>query len=342
LSHATTEDTSLIRFAVRARPDGDRGGAVRDFYGLSATGRAFLRHGFDPDPDRPLYIDGAMRSLPGLGLVALACSKARTERTRGELHDDDLWLNVTLEGRRAVWHCGREAVFGAGEALLSTGSQASRNAFSDTRFISFRVPFKPIAAMVPNVEDHLCRPIRADVEALRLLARYGAMLMEDTQICSAPAMQRLVTVHVHDLVALALGAGRDAAQVAAARGGQAARLRAIKADIEDNLARPDLSAATIAARHRLPLRYLQRLFEADGVSCTDYVLKRRLARAHQLLRESFDQPISAIAFASGFGHLSRFNRAFRSRFGQTPSDVRLQAQREEWSQTGNGAAARPH
>jgi transcriptional regulator GlxA family with amidase domain len=153
-------------------------------------------------------------------------------------------------------------------------------------------------------------------------------------------MQRLVTSHVHDLVALALGARRDAAQAAAARGGQAARLRAIKADIEENLAQPDLSAATIAARHRVPLRYLQRLFEADGASCTDYVLKRRLARAHQLLRESFDQPISAIAFASGFGHLSRFNRAFRSRFGQTPSDVRVQAQHDEW--TGNGAAARPH
>jgi AraC-like DNA-binding protein len=233
-------------------------------------------------------------------------------------------------------------VFGDGEALLSTGSQASKNAFSDTRFISFRVPFKPIAAMVPNVEDHLCRPLRRDIEALRLLARYGEALMEDT--CPTPEMQRLVTTHVHDLVALALGAGRDAAQAAAARGGQAARLRAIKADIEDNLAQPDLSAATIAARHRVPLRYLQRLFEADGISCTDYVLKRRLARAHQLLRlpQSFDQPISTIAFASGFGHLSRFNRAFRSRFGQTPSDVRVQAQREEWSQTGNGAAARPH
>ena len=69
-----TGDTDVVRFAVRARPDGDRGSAVRDFYGLSATGRAFLRHGFDPAPDRPLYIDGAMRSLPGLGLVALSCS----------------------------------------------------------------------------------------------------------------------------------------------------------------------------------------------------------------------------------------------------------------------------
>ena len=261
------------------------------------------------------------------------------------MHDDDLWLNITLAGQRAVWHCGREVVFGDGEALLSTGSQVSRNAFSDTRFISFRVPFKPIAALVPDVEDHLCRPIRRDVEALRLLAGYGAALMEDTQTCSSPDMQRLVTAHVYDLIALALGAGREAAQLAAARGGQAARLRAIKADIEDNLERADLSPATLAARHRVPLRYLQRLFEAEGVTCTEYVLKRRLARAHQLLREpqSFGQRISAVAFAAGFSHLSRFNRAFRLRFGQTPSDVRAQAQREGWVVAEHDlGAARPH
>jgi len=52
-----------------------------------------------------------------------------------------------------------EAVFGDGEALLSTGSQASKTAFSDTRFISFRVRFKPIAAMVPNVRG---LPLPAD------------------------------------------------------------------------------------------------------------------------------------------------------------------------------------
>jgi AraC-like DNA-binding protein len=32
--------------------------------------------------------------------------------------------------------------------------------------------------------------------------------------------------------------------------------------------------------------------------------------------------ISAIAYAAGFGDLSYFNRAFRRRFGATPSDIR--------------------
>jgi AraC-like DNA-binding protein len=43
-----------------------------------------------------------------------------------------------------------------------------------------------------------------------------------------------------------------------------------------------------------------------------------------MLRDSRhrERPVSAIAFACGFGDLSYFNRAFRRRYCATPSDVR--------------------
>jgi len=229
-----TDETGVVRLDVRARLDGARGGAVRDFYGFPATNRVFLRHRFTPAPSRPFHVRGAMRSFPGLGLSNLACSASVLERTNADLQDDDLLLNVTLEGQRSAWHCGREVVFGQGEALLSTGSQASKNAFSDTRFISFRVPFKPVAAMVPDVEDHLCRPIRRDVAPLRLLASYGSMLMADTTLDATPKMQHLLATHVYDLLALTLGAGRDATELARSRGGQAAWLRAVTVEATQN------------------------------------------------------------------------------------------------------------
>jgi AraC-like DNA-binding protein len=40
------------------------------------------------------------------------------------------------------------------------------------------------------------------------------------------------------------------------------------------------------------------------------------------------RPVSDIAFDVGFAHLSRFNTAFRARFGATPSDVRMQVRRD--------------
>jgi AraC-like DNA-binding protein len=326
---AAPNDSAVVRISVRTPPDVDPRSGVREFYGNPATGRAFLRHGFEPALDRPLHIDGAMRTYPGLGLGCVSFSAARTERSRQDLADDDLWLSVILAGRRAIRHCGREAEVTEGEAFLMTGSQTATTVNSDTRFISFRVPFKPVVALVPDVEDLLCRTIPRDTGPLKLLAGYGQMLMDDAQVCPEGVMQHLVATHVYDLIALTLGASRDATEIAASRGARAARLRAIKADIEENLGRASLSAAVLAARHRLPIRYLQRLFESEGTTCTGFVLDRRLARAHRLLTDPrlSHRQVSDIALEVGFGHVSRFAGAFRVRYGATPSELRASAAR---------------
>ena len=71
--------------------------------------------------------------------------------------------------------------------------------------------------------------------------------------------------------------------------------------------------AAIAARHRIMPRCVQRLFENEGTTFTDYVLAQRLARAHRLLSDPRRavQKISTVAFDAGFGDLSYFNRTFR-------------------------------
>jgi AraC-like DNA-binding protein len=145
----------------------------------------------------------------------------------------------------------------------------------------------------------------------------------------AAATSGSCVTHVYDLVALALGATRDATEGAKLGGVRAARLRRIKSDIADNLSN-GLSIAEVAARHRLPVRYLQRLFEAEGTTFTEFLLDQRLARVHRMLIDPrfADHAISMIAIDAGFHHLSYFNRAFRTRFGASPSDVRAQARRD--------------
>ncbi len=90
---------------------------------------------------------------------------------------------------------------------------------------------------------------------------------------------------------------------------------------------PDLSASFVAAHHRLPLRYLQRLFESEELSCTAFILERRLVRAHRMLSDPAlaHRPVTLIAFDVGFHHLSRFYTTFRARFGASPVDIRAQA-----------------
>ena len=65
----------------------------------------------------------------------------------------------------------------------------------------------------------------------------------------------------------------------------------------------------------------------EGTSFTEYVLKQRLARARRLLSDPRreGEKISVIAWDSGFGDVSYFNRAFRRRYGLAPSDVRAGA-----------------
>jgi len=71
-------------------------------------------------------------------------------------------------------------------------------------------------------------------------------------------------------------------------------------------------------------RYVQRLFEADGTTFSEYLMEQRLARAHRLLCEpgASHTAISTIAYDVGFGDLSHFNRRFRRQYGLTPRELR--------------------
>jgi AraC-like DNA-binding protein len=141
---------------------------------------------------------------------------------------------------------------------------------------------------------------------------------------ATPELRRLAVTHVHDLTALALGASRDAAEIAKGRGLRAARLNAIKTDICASLDDPNLSLRTLAARHQVTPRYVQALFESEGATFSQFLLNARLARVHRSLRDPLQdaRAIGTIAYEAGFGDLSYFNRAFRRRYGATPSDIR--------------------
>jgi AraC-like DNA-binding protein len=105
---------------------------------------------------------------------------------------------------------------------------------------------------------------------------------------------------------------------------RAARLKAIKADILENLNSPSLTVTAVAQRQHVTPRYIHMLFETEGITFSEFVLGQRLTRTHRMLFDPrfADLNVSAIAFAAGFGDLSYFNRTFRRRFGAAPSELR--------------------
>lgn len=99
---------------------------------------------------------------------------------------------------------------------------------------------------------------------------------------------------------------------------------AILRAIESHSTDPNLSAITVAKMLGITPRYVHLLLEETGKSFTHHVLERRLDRAAVLLRDPrwHYRRIAEIAAEAGFADLSYFNRAFRRRFGATPSAMR--------------------
>jgi AraC-like DNA-binding protein len=246
------------------------------------------------------------------------------QRTPDLLWNDDVVLHIQEAGRRTISQLGREAIAPPGSALLSSNSDVGTVVLpTPARFVTIAVPRKLMLALAPGLEDAFVRPLPPSPGILRLLLNYADVLEdEDTQ--RTPELQHAVATHIHDLCALAIGATRDAAEIAEGRGLRAARLRAIKADIVRNLGDGDVSVTALAERHHVTVRYIQRLFESAGTTLSQFVLGQRLVQVHRMLADPrhAHRTISTIAYDVGFGDLSTFNREFRRRFGATPSDVR--------------------
>lgn len=78
--------------------------------------------------------------------------------------------------------------------------------------------------------------------------------------------------------------------------------------------------------------------ETLGVTLSDYVLEHRIAHAQRMLVTTREK-ITSIAYASGFGSISRFNAAFKAASGCTPVAYRRQHLLHEDGP--GGAAAHP-
>ena len=316
---------SFVRLSTSQFEQHDRIDAAREVFG-----RTIIKVEFEPRPDVPFNMDMVLRSLPDFGLASGARSAMDCLHTAPLIDSDDLVLTVALSGAGAFHFHGRETEIERGAATLVRSSGAGcMRIHTNSQFISLRFPFHVIAPLISDLDAALVRPIPASSESLRLLVHYAGVLRDEDALGTAP-MRRLVAAQLRDLAALTIGATRDAAAVAGAQGVRAARLRAIKADIDENLASHQFSINAVAARHGISPRYVSKLFEDETETFSEYVLGRRLDRAHRMLSDPRldDRSVSAIAFESGFGDLSYFNRVFRRAYGATPSDVRAQSRRD--------------
>jgi AraC-like DNA-binding protein len=314
---------NFFRLSTDQFAERDRIEAARE-----TIGRSLMKMQFELQPGVPFNVDMVFRVLPDFALASGICSAMDCLRIPELIESDDLILTVALSGGCILRVRGEEIPIGGSTAALTRTTDVCCCAIQSTsNLINFRFPFDKMAPLISDIDAAAMRPIPVDTEALRLLVHYASALKEKDML-AAPEVQSLVSTHLKDLAALAIGATRDAAVAASGRGVPAARLRAIKADIVKNLTDRNLSIDTIARLHGITPRYVSMLFDGDATTFSEFVLVKRLNHAHRMLinpRYS-NHTVSSVAFEAGFGDLSYFNRAFRRLYGATPSDIRARAQ----------------
>jgi AraC-like DNA-binding protein len=298
----------------------ERGDAVRSLYQ-----RGLTWVGFQPLAGRTSAINFAIRKLPGVGILSGTVQGIRHEYARDDVRsNDDFSIHINLSGSSIVAGRGREITLHNGDAVLLSYSEArtiTRPGLVHHRVV--RLPRASLTPLVRDIDDAVLRLIPRGTGTLRLLANYIGALADDPVIAK-PEMRQMIIAQLCDLVAATLGATREATALAEGRGIRAARLRAIKSDIEAHLAHSTLSPAAVARRQGISDSYIRKLFESEGTSFSDFVLSRRIVRAHRMLTDPRwrDRSVACVAFESGFGDLSYFNRSFKRFYGVPPSEIR--------------------
>lgn len=140
----------------------------------------------------------------------------------------------------------------------------------------------------------------------------GAEGIDDT-----PLPRPMIAEQVGTLLTLATGFHEPATE--SRHRGQLARqvLRRIETDFAD----PELSPEGLAAELGISKRYLQQLLAGSGTSFVQELTATRLDRASDMLTDprAGGLTVGEIAFRCGFLDPGYFARAFRKRFGRTPS-----------------------
>jgi AraC family transcriptional regulator, positive regulator of tynA and feaB len=226
---------------------------------------------------------------------------------------------------------GAEWVQGGRSTLTMQGDIVVIDAAQPAKVIMAPSPFDALVITIPRGDiEPACRGSDGLVNALlqrdRTPLRKCMHLIADRMISASP--EELASLYNASVSLLPLEAGCFEVQAKPDSGEkQHYLLRAILDHIDQNIAGGELSPKKVAEKFGISARYVHKLFIAAGVTFCSHTTARRLDYiGRDLLSPACrQQPISSVAYRWGFNDLSSFNRAFRGRYGCTPSQFRMRA-----------------
>ena len=240
-----------------------------------------------------------------------------------KLDKDCYYAQFIQRGRMNVLQAGKTLVSNAGVgAIFSATESYDLECVGEIRSFYLELPRKEFAGRFPHDRIPLAATVGTSRGLGRIAAEFCSTLAAEGSTLDADVRARLGD-ELMDVIALALDAGQGD-EPSADHAVQQARLRSVKAWIEDHLTDPDLSLEKIAKNNGISLRYLHYLFRVDDMSASEWVWDRRLQRCYDFLTrpELNNLSVTEVAYRLGFNSSSHFSTTFRRKFGVRPSDVR--------------------
>lgn len=250
---------------------------------------------------------------------------SQVRRTAREISGSDpglIKLGLQLRGYSVVAQDGREAALTPGDFAIYDTSRPYDLYFDDS--------FRMLVVMFPPESLQLSQRDLASLTASRVSGRQGLGSLTSTLLCAMGQQLRQGpvpgAVSASDAV-LSLVSAVFAERIDPGSPQNSQRLvllARIQAYISSHLGDPELTVTDVAAAHHISVRYLQKLFEEHGETASSWIRRKRLEKCRlDLLNPQLrDRPVSAVGMHWGFTDASSFSRAFKSVFGQAPSEYR--------------------
>ncbi|MFF3904934.1 helix-turn-helix domain-containing protein [Streptomyces sp. NPDC001848] len=243
---------------------------------------------------------------------------------------DGAYLAVKLlaRGVAAFRQDAREVQLGPGEIVFLDMARPLRMEFPHPfQTKSLVVPRRLLGLEESDLRQLTATAIRPDTVSGSLLAPFLTQLVDNADTYPSATAEALAR-HVVDLLTVLVEErlhqeGRDAPSPARVM------LARIQQFIDRHLADPDLTPEAIARANRISVRYLHKLFQAEDITVSRWIQRRRLQECRRELarREAAGRTIAAVARRWGFTSPAHFSRVFRNVYGMSPVEWRESAAR---------------
>ncbi|MFC9549908.1 helix-turn-helix domain-containing protein [Rhodococcus sp. NPDC056960] len=239
-----------------------------------------------------------------------------------------LKLGMQIRGYCVLSQDDREAALTPGDFSMYDTGRPYR--------VSFERDFAQLVVMFPHELIHLRPDAMKDMTARRVSGRRGVGglvskllvgIAEQLRGIEELAANQQLSSGVLNLLAAALSEQLGCESNVPPETHKAALVLQIKSFINAHLDDPELSSAPIARAHNISARYLQKLFEGEGTTATEWIRHRRLEHCRRDLADPRNSgtPIATIAAQWGLLDSSYFSKLFKTTYGISPREFRAQA-----------------